>query len=78
MADGRHPGFARMPVKVRQMAKTVIAQPAQRFSLRAHTGAGPLAPHSWVARKMLAHTVAVSLNLSAGRQPLQFEGLLQP
>ena len=45
MADGRHPGFARMPVKVRQMAKTVIAQPAQRFSLRAHTGAGPLAPH---------------------------------
>ena len=45
MADGRHPGFARMPVKVRQMAKTVIAQPAQRFSLRAHTGAGPLALH---------------------------------
>ena len=45
MADGRHPGFARMPVKVRRMAKTVIAQPAQRFSLRAHTGAGPLAPH---------------------------------
>ena len=45
MADGRHPGFARMPVKVRRGAKTVIAQPAQRFSLRAHTGAGPLAPH---------------------------------
>ena len=45
MADGRHPGFARMPVKVRRMAKTVIAQPAQHFSLRAHTGAGPLAPH---------------------------------
>ena len=45
MADERHPGFARMPVKARRMAKTVIAQPARRFSLRAHTGAGPLAPH---------------------------------
>ena len=45
MADERHPGFARMPVKARRMAKTVIAQPAQHFSLRAHTGAGPLAPH---------------------------------
>jgi hypothetical protein len=45
MADGRHPGFARMLVKARRMAKTVIAQPAQHFSLRAHTGAGPLAPH---------------------------------
>ena len=31
-----------------------------------------------LARKMLAHPVAVSLNLSDGRQPLQFDGLLQP
>ena len=78
MADGRHPGFARMPVKVRRGAKTVITQPAQRFSLRAHTGRDPWHLTSRVARKMPAHTVAVSLNLSAGRQPLQFEGLLQP
>src|SRR5512143_33348 len=76
MQERRPLWWLRLLPPVRKRIETVISQFEQRFSLaktRARD-AGHLT--NQVTRKLLAHTVAVWLNLRQGREPLDLDGLL--
>ena len=76
MKDDRDPAFVRCLLRVRKTVETVISQLTERFGIER-----TLARDRWhltnrVARKLLAHTVGVWLNVSLGRSPLKMEGLI--
>ena len=75
--DESRPGwFLRLLQRVRKRAETVISQLEQRFGLAIMRARDPWHLTNRVARKILAHTFAVSLNLHLGREPLHFDGLV--
>ncbi len=76
MNDDREPRFVREMKSVRRLVETVINQLKERFSI-----AKVWARDTWhltnrIARKVLSHTVAVVINHSIARKPIQFEGLV--
>ncbi len=78
MAESRPRWFLHLLQRIRKRVETVIGQLEQRFGL-----ANVRARDSWhltnrIARKILAHTLAVSFNLKLGREPSQLDGLVSP
>ncbi len=76
MAESRPRWFLRLLQRVRKRVETVISQLEQRFGLAVLRARDPWHLTNRVARKILAHTFAVWLNLRLGREPLQFDGLV--
>lgn len=76
MAESRPPWFLRLLQRVRKRVETVISQLEQRFGLATTRARDPWHLTNRIARKILAHTLAVSFNLRLGREPLQFDGLV--
>jgi hypothetical protein len=69
------PRRSRRLVRVRRVIETAFGQLAERFHIK-RTWARDLWHLSHrVIRKVLGHTVAVWINLSLGRPPLDFDGL---
>ena len=66
----------RLAPRVRQRVETVIAQLEPRFGLAVRRARDTWHLTNRVARKLLAHTLAVWLNLRLGREPLAFDGLV--
>lgn len=76
MKESRPPWFLRLLQRVRKRVETVISQLEQRFGLATMRARDTWHLTNRVARKMLAHTLAIWLNLSMGREPLEFDGLV--
>lgn len=76
MVDPQPPDQRRVTSRVRRLIETVIGQLTERFHLAKVRARDAWHFTSRVARKLLAHTVAVALNRKLGRPDLQFEGLL--
>ncbi|ETX03337.1 MAG: hypothetical protein ETSY2_33760 [Candidatus Entotheonella gemina] len=62
--------------KTRRLVETVIGQLSDHFQIEKVRARDVWHLTSRVARKVLAHTVAVFLNRQLGRAPLQFEVLI--
>lgn len=76
MNDDRDPLFIKEMKSIRRLVETVINQLKERFSI-----AKVWARDTWhltnrITRKVLSHTIAVVINHSTGRKPIQFDGLL--
>ena len=76
MAESRPRWFLRLMQRVRTRVETVIGPLEQRFGLSVMRARDLWQLTNRVARKVLAHTFAVSLNRRLGREPLQFDGLV--
>lgn len=76
MAESRPRWFLRLLRRVRKRIETVISQLEQRFALATMRARDPWHLTNRIARKLLAHTLAVAFNLRLGREPLQFDGLI--
>jgi hypothetical protein len=76
MTEPRPRWFLRLLQRVRKRVETVISQLEQRFGLAIMRARDPWHLTNRVARKILAHTFAVSLNQRLGREPLQFDELV--
>ena len=76
MTEARPRWWLRLLQRVRKRVETVISQLEQRFGLACTRARDPWHLTNRVARKILAHTLAVSFNLRLGREPLQFDGLV--
>lgn len=76
MKDDRDPLFVAQLMKTRRLIETVIGQLSDHFHIEKVRARDLWHLTSRVARKVLAHTVAVFLNRKLGRAPLQFEGLI--
>lgn len=76
MHDDRDPLFVTQLMKTRRLIETVIGQLSDHFHIEKVRARDLWHLTSRVARKVLAHTVAVFLNRTLGRAPLQFEGLI--
>lgn len=76
MAESRPRWFLRLLQRVRKRVETVISQLEQRFGLATLRARDPWHLTNQVARKILAHTLAIWLNLRLEREPLQFDGLV--
>lgn len=76
MRDDRPPAWVHHLRSVRQLIETVIGQLSERFHIQRVRARDLWHLTSRLARKLLAHTVAVYLNLQHRRAPLQFDGLV--
>ena len=76
MKDDRDPLYVSQLMKTRRLVETVIGQLSDHFHIEKVRARDLWHLTSRVARKILAHTVAVFLNRHLGRAPLQFEGLI--
>ncbi len=62
---------------VRPRIETVIGQLSERFHMQKIRARDLWHLTRRLARKLLAHTVGIWINLSLGREPLQFDGLIK-
>ena len=76
MPETRPHDYLATMVRVRRLVETVIGQLTERFHLSVVRARDTWHQTARVARKLLAHTVAVFLNRSLGRETLQFDGLV--
>lgn len=76
MNEPRPRWWLRLLRRVRKRIETVIGQLAQRFGLAVIRARDPWHLTNRIARKVLSHTLAVALNLRAGREPLQLDELV--
>jgi hypothetical protein len=77
MKDSRDPRFVRLLTSTRRLIETVIGQLAERLHIEKVWARDLWHLTSRVARKILAHTFGIFLNRQLGREPLQFDGLIQ-
>jgi hypothetical protein len=78
MHDERPKGFIKWLVGTRRLIETVIGQLSERFHIERIRARDLWHQASRFWRKLLAHTVCVTLNVALGNEPLQFEGLITP
>lgn len=76
MKDERDPKFVNKLKSVRRKIETVIGQLCERFNIEKVRARDIWHMTNRMFRKILSHTVAVCLNQSFGRDPLQFDGLI--
>lgn len=76
MRETRPPQWVRSLVRTRRLIETVIGQLTDRFHIQTVRARDLWHLTSRIWRKILAHTVAVFLNTTVGRAPLQFDGLI--
>ena len=77
MKETRSEAFVKWLKSTRRLVETVIGQLTQRFHIE-----NVRARKLWylthrIARKILAHTIAIFINKQIGNPPLQFDLLLQ-
>jgi len=76
MLDTRPPDFVTSLVKIRRLVETVIGQLTEQFHIAKVRARDLWHLTSRINRKILAHTMGISLNNLFGREPLQFDGLI--
>ena len=76
MIDPRDPVFVAHLQRTRRLIETVIGQLTERFHIQTVRARDLWHLTARVARKVLAHTLAIWINRSLGRSDLQFEGLI--
>lgn len=75
MTDSRALGVVLRLMTTRRRVETVIGQLTERFHFEKIRARDPWHLTSRIARKVLAHTLAIFVNRRLGRSDLQFEGL---
>ena len=63
-------------MKIRRRIKTVIGQLLDYFAIKRIRTRDTWYLTSRIARKLLEFTVGIYLNIQAGNEPMQFEGLI--
>jgi IS5 family transposase len=76
MREDRDALFVKMLMAVRRLVETVIGQLSERFHIERVWARDLWHLTSRIARKLLAHTIGVLINVMHGREPLQFDGLV--
>lgn len=76
MQDNRPKWFIKLILRIRRRIETVIGQLAKYFDIESCGCRDMWHLTSRVARKILAFTVGNYLNIQAGKEPMQFEGLI--
>lgn len=76
MKESRPTWWLTLLGRVRKRIETVISQLTQRFGLAKTRARDTWHLTNQVARKLLAHTVAVWLNIQQGREPLDLDTLI--
>ena len=76
MQNYRDPLYVSQLMKMRRLVETIIGQLSEQFHIEKVRARDLWHLTSRVARKILAHMVAVFLNRQLRRAPLQFEGLI--
>jgi len=76
MTDKRSESCINLMKSVRRKVETVIGQLAERFHIEKVRARDLWHLTSRNARKILAHTMAIFINVMCGGKPLQFEGLI--
>lgn len=76
MIDPRDPAFVAHLQRTRRRIETVIGQLTERFHIQTVRARDLWHLTARMARKVLAHTLAIWINRSLGRPDLQFEGLI--
>ncbi len=76
MKEERSKNFIQWLVSTRRLVETVIGQLTERFHIEKVRARKLWYLTNRVARKVLAHTIAIVINKKLGNPPLQFELLL--
>lgn len=76
MRDGRPKSFVKLIMRVRRRIETVIGQLAEYFNIESCGCRDMWHLTSRMARKILAYTTGIYLNIQAGKEPMQFEGFI--
>ncbi len=76
MKEERSKNFIQWLVSTRRLVETVIGQLTERFHIEKVRARKLWYLTNRVARKVLAHTIAILINKKLGNPPLQFELLL--
>lgn len=76
MKEDRSKNFIQWLVSTRRLVETVIGQLTERFHIEKIRARKLWYLTNRIARKVLAHTVAIFINKQLGNPPLQFESLL--
>ena len=76
MKDNRRKALVHRLMRIRRRIETSIAQLSDYFSIERCTCRDIWHLTSRMVRKMLALTVGAYFNLQAGKEPMQFEGLI--
>ena len=77
MKDFRSKAFVKQLLSIRRLIETVIGQLSERFHIEKIRARDLWHLTNRFIRKLLAHTVGGFLNCCLGRNPLQFEALVQ-
>jgi hypothetical protein len=76
MPDTRDPLFVKTLIKVRRLGEPVRGQLTDHCHMAKVRARDLWHLTSRINRKILAHTMGISLNRMLGREPLQFDGLI--
>jgi hypothetical protein len=76
MQDDCPPHLRNLMSNIRRRIETVVGQLSERLHIEKVWARDIWHLTNRIARKLLAHTVAVFINRQFGREPLQFDGLL--
>jgi hypothetical protein len=76
MQDERPKAFVKWILGTRRLVETVIGQLTERFHIEKVRARDIWHQFSRFWRKLLAHTICVALNMTQGREALQFERLV--
>lgn len=76
MEESRSDGFIKWLKSTRRLVETVIGQLADRFHIQNIRARKRWYLTNRIARKVLAHTVAIFINKTRGNPPLQFDLLI--
>ena len=76
MIDSRPKWFVRQLMKIRRRIETVIGQLVDYFEIEPIRTRDTWHLTSHIVSKLLGFTVGIYLNIQAGSEPVQFEGLI--
>jgi len=77
MKESRPRDFVHALMKVRRRVETVIGQLVERFHIETVWARDIFHLTNRFTRKLLSHTMGAFLNLILGREPLQFESVVE-
>lgn len=77
MKDKRSPKIVKQLMSIRRLIETVIGQLSERFHIEKVWARDLWHLTNRIVRKVMAHTIGVLLNKQLGREPLQFDGLIE-
>jgi hypothetical protein len=77
MVDSRNKNFVKKLMSKRRLVETVIGQLCSRFNIEKVGARDILHLTNRVTRKIFSHTIAIFVNQTLGRKPLQFDGIIK-